>query len=182
MVIGCGANVWIISLCPIAHFDAFAIGSLLAICVRETKVGMKISALGLIGLAGIVVCIWQISRVNGGSLIDAYQMLSSSKNYLNHWLSGNIYLFISLLTTGIVGLLIIHDEKKTNKVSRLGKVFVRLGDDSYVLYLFHWPIHVFLEKLTKHWGMLFLGTLVVSVATGFIFNLIYTKLQKIVGG
>lgn len=104
-----GADAWIISLCPIAHFDAFACGSLLAISVKEDRADRKVAFLGIVGLAGIVCCIAWISHVNDVSLIGAYQLLSSSKNYLNNWFTGNIYLFISLLTFAMVRLLYLHD-------------------------------------------------------------------------
>lgn len=178
VTITCGANVWIVSLCPLAHFDAFACGSLLAIGVRERKTDGKIGLLGLIGLAGITGCIWLMSRANGVSLTYAYQMLSSSKNYLNHWLTGNLYLFISMLTVGIVGLLYIHDEKKAGETARVGKAFVALGDNSYVLYLFHWPILAILRRFIHHWGILFLITFVVTIVAAVTFNWVYRNIPK----
>lgn len=178
ITIMCGADVWIVSLCPLAHFDAFACGSLLAIGVRERKADGKIGLLGLIGLAGITGCIWLMSRANGVSLTSAYQMLSSSKNYLNHWLTGNLYLFISMLTVGIVGLLYIHDEKNTGETGRVGKAFVELGDNSYVLYLFHWPILAVLRRFIHHWGILFLITFVVTIVAAVIFNWVYRNIPK----
>lgn len=48
----CGADVWVVSLCPLAHFDAFACGSLLAIGIREKKADLKVTILGLLGLTG----------------------------------------------------------------------------------------------------------------------------------
>jgi peptidoglycan/LPS O-acetylase OafA/YrhL len=58
----CGADVWVVSLCPVAHFDAFASGSLVAIAFKEKKVDGKISILGLVGFAGIVGCIAWMSN------------------------------------------------------------------------------------------------------------------------
>lgn len=178
----CGADVWVISLCPIAHFDAFACGSLLAIAIREEKVDGKIGILGIIGVAGIFGCVACMSDTNGLSFASAYQLLSSSKNYLNNWFTGNIYLFISLLTSGIVGLLYIRDEKNSNEVGKIEKAFVILGDNSYILYLFHWPILAVLKRLVHHWGILFITTFIVSIIAATIFNWIYAIMQKRLSG
>ena len=85
-----GADVWVISLCPLAHFDAFACGSLLVISARENKANRKVGILSIIGIAGIAACIGYIGRSNGINFIEAYELLSSSKNYLNHWFTANI--------------------------------------------------------------------------------------------
>ena len=177
-----GADAWIVSLCPIAHFDAFACGSLLAISVKEDRADRKVAFLGIVGLAGIVGCIAWISHVNEVSLIGAYQLLSSSKNYLNNWFTGNIYLFISLLTFAIVGLLYLHDEKRPSEAGQIEKVFVRLGDNSYVLYLFHWQILAVLKRLVHHWGVLFPMTFIVSIVVASAFNWLYTRMHKKISG
>lgn len=173
-----GASVWIVSLCPLAHFDAFACGSLLAICVEENKVDHKVGILWILGLVGIVGCILWISYSNGISFMSAYQLLSASKNYLNNWLTGNIYLFISLMTTGIIGLVCIHDEKRTYGERKIEKAFVMLGDNSYVLYLFHWPVLVLLKKMVHHWGVLFLLTFIVTIGAAFTFTWLYIRVRK----
>ena len=178
-----GANVWIVSLCPLAHFDAFACGSLLAIGIYEEKVDRKVGILGILGLTGIVCCIVWMSRANDIDFVGAYLLLSSSKNYLNNWFTGNIYLFISLLTTGIIGLVYIHDEKKANGVSLITKGFVKLGDYSYVLYLFHWPVLSVLRRLVHHWRVLFPVTFIISIGAAFAFNWLYTRMkEKLLGG
>lgn len=174
----CGADVWVVSLCPIAHFDAFACGSLLAIAIKEEKVDGRISIPGFVGIAGITGCIAWMSNSNNIGFVGAYQLLSSSKNYLNNWFTGNIYLFISLLTTGLVGLLYIHDEKKLRKAGKVEQAFVRLGDNSYTLYLFHWPVFAVLKRLVHHRGAIVLLTFIVSVVAAMIFNWFYAILQK----
>ena len=178
----CGANVWIVSLCPLAHFDAFACGSLLAIGVREEKVDNKVGILGLLGFIGIVGCIIWIRNSNGISFVSAYRLLSSSENYLNNWFTGSIYLFISLLTTGIIGLAYIRDENRLEDVSIIEKVFVKLGDNSYVLYLFHWPIRTVLTRLVHLWGILFPVTFIASIGAVSVYNWLYTKMQKKLSG
>lgn len=165
----CGGNVWVVSLCPIAHMDAFACGALLAIGMREEKVGKQIGLLSVVGTVGIIICILVMADRNNIGFIEGYELLSSSENYLNNWFTGNIYLFISLFTVGIVGLLCLHDEKvpKTNKTVR---PFVVLGDNSYVLYLFHWPILMVIRHLIPNWAVVFAATFIVSIVAAFVFR------------
>ena len=178
----CGANVWVVSLCPLAHFDAFACGALLAIGMREEKVTKRIGLLSILGIAGIIICILSMADWNGIGFIEGYKLLSSSKNYLNSWFTGNIYLFISLLTVGLVGLLCLHDEKMA-KTNKFVKPFVILGDNSYVLYLFHWPILVVIRQLARNWAMVFAATFIVSIVAAFFFDKLYTVVsKKLLGG
>lgn len=179
----CGADVWVVSLCPLAHFDAFACGSLLAIAIKVKKVDTKVWFISIIGgVVGIVACIGYLSSVNAVSVVDAYRLLSSSKNYLNNWFTGNIYLFISLITTGIVGLLYIHDEKRIGEERQINKIFVALGNNSYILYLFHWPILAVMKRIVGHWGVQFSASLALSIFTALIFNRLYANLHKKLSG
>lgn len=182
IMIICGANAWVVSLCPLAHFDAFACGALLAIGMKEKKVTKQIGLLSVLGIVSIIICILSMADRNGIGFIEGYKLLSSSKNYLNGWFTGNIYLFISLLTYGLVGLLCLHDEKmvKTNKSIKL---FAILGDNSYVLYLFHWPILVVIWHLARNWVIVFVATFIVSIAVAFFFDKLYTVVsKKLLGG
>ena len=170
LTIGFGANVWIVSLCPLAHFDAFACGSLLAIDVRENKLNKKIGLLSIIGIAGIVSCIGMIAINNNISFSQGYLLLSTSKNYLNNFFTGNIYIFISLLATGILGLLFLKDKKSTKDLIEIEKWLIKLGNYSYILYLFHWPILVVLKKLVSSWKITFPAVLATSIVIAFTFN------------
>lgn len=177
----CGANVWIISLCPIAHIDAFACGALLAIGMREEKVGRQIGVLSVVGIVGIMICILIMANRNG-RFIAGYKLLSSSKNYLNNWFTGNIYLFISLFSVGLVGMLCLNDEKMV-KTNQSVKPLVTLGDNSYVLYLFHWPVLVVIRHFVKNWAFVFAATFIVSIAAAFVFSGLYSAVsKKLLGG
>lgn len=178
----CGADVWVISLCPLAHFDALACGALLAIGMREKNIKRQIGLLSVLGIVGILICILLISNRNSIGFIEGYKLLSSSENYLNNWFTGNIYLFISLLTVGLVGLLCLYDEKMV-KTCKAVKPFVTLGDNSYVLYLFHWPILVVIRHLMQNWVVVFVATFIVSIVAAFIFGRLYSVVsKKLLGG
>lgn len=171
-----GINAVTISLCPLAHFDAFACGSLLAITMGEGKLTKRIGLFAVAGAFGIILCIFMIASINNVGFVGGYKLLSSSGNYLNHWFTGNIYLFISLFSTGLLGLLCIHDEHSKSDNHKFKEMFISLGNNSYVLYLFHWPILFVIRHLFGNWVILFIGTLAASIVSNFIFN----KLQAIV--
>lgn len=179
MTILLGCNVWIVSLCPIAHFDAFALGSLLAIKVRVNKVTKRVVwGLSLLGLGGILASIFVIAENNQVSLLAGYKLLSSSKNYLGNWFTGNIYLFISWFAVGIVGLLFLHDESTDKPIGVLGKLFVALGDNSYAFYLFHWPVLVILQRFIENWWITFPVVFVVTVVAAIFFDKVYSLVQS----
>lgn len=176
IILGC--NVYVVSLCPIAHFDAFAAGSLLAIGCRNEKLNIRIGALCVPGCVGIVACIYSISINKGISFWKGYQSLSASSNYLNNWFTGNIYLYITLLIAGIVGLLYLWDSLKDDEPTKITRLFVALGDRSYMLYLFHWPILMVVKRWIKPWYYSFPSTLIMAIVATVIFNWVYNTIQK----
>lgn len=174
-----GLNNWIVSLCPLAHFDALALGSLLAIKVRE---GKKISRRTFIysivgGSVGIFVCIIIIAANNQVGIVQAYQLLSSSKNYLDNWFTGNIYFFISLLSTGIISILLVYDNNK-DKNGIMKKSLVFLGDNSYCLYLFHWPILSVIRKISDIWSVTLLAVLGLTIIATVIYAKFYLLIDN----
>ena len=147
---------------------------MLAIGVKEERINYKVGLLSIAGVIGIIGCILLISNSENASFLQAYQLLSYSKNYLNNWITANIYVFISLLTTGLVGVMYFHDTKTVGKNGNIEKAFVKLGNNSYTLYLFHWPILVVLKHLINYWWALFIGTFIISFIAMLVFNRLYT--------
>lgn len=171
-----GFSALSVSLCPLAHVDAFACGSMLAICSRKNKIGKELSILCILGILGIIVCITIMADKNQISYIAAYKLLSSSKNYLDGWFTTNIYLFISLLSTGVLGVLYHYDdlnECRSTAQNNISKYFVLLGNHSYAFYLFHWPILVIIKHIFKTWYITFPVTFVVTLIAVFLFNRFY---------
>lgn len=176
IILGC--DKYVVSLCPLAHFDAFACGSLLAIGCRCEKINRKIGIMCVLGVVGIVTIIYDIAYYNNITFLNGYLLLSSSKNYLNNWFTGNIYLFLSLTITGLVGLLYLHDSKNEREHLSISRIFVTMGDNSYVLYLFHWPILMVIMTLIEQWFITFPLTLIASIVATYIFNNIHKRIQK----
>lgn len=179
LMIIAGASVWVISLCPIAHFDAFACGSLLAIGVQSKRINKRVGLVSIAGIVGIIACIISISVRNNLGIVEGYKLLSSSSHYLDNWFSGCIYFFISLFTVGLVGLLYLHDDEKQENSDHSKKgVFVALGDNSYTLYLFHWPILKLLDHFTSEWMVTFPITLIISMVAALIFNWLFNIMRR----
>ena len=178
----CGWNVYVVSLCPLAHVDAFAMGALLAISLKEErnncwKFGV-ITAVGLIGIAAVIIV---LSKMNQVGIYEAYVMLKSSENYLGNWFTGNIYLFIQLLSAGVTGLIVLHDQKYIYKDMPLLKAALWLGAQSYVLYLFHWPIRKILVRFVDSWWMRFSLVCITSILCCLVYMAMQKKLKQLKG-
>ena len=93
--------------------------------------------------------------------------------------TGNIYLFISLMTVGIIGSLYVNGCNNKGKQDGFLKIILgKIGDNSYVLYLFHWPILVVVKRvLTDNWLLTFP---IVLLATSFA-TLLFEMAKKKMG-
>ncbi len=175
-----GYNVYVISLCPLAHMDAFALGTLVAIKTKEfdkepnCRLREFSWVLVILGLAGIMLTIGMLSYHNGISFLEGYQLLSSSVNYLNHIITGNIYLYLSSLSAGIIGILYMYDSIGITHNNWFYKVFEWIGNKSYALYLFHWPFVVVCKALFGRWYISFIVCGVMSV----LFEVVYSGFSK----
>lgn len=163
-------SAYAISLFPLAHIDSYALGSLLAISTKERKRKQHATIMiGLLGLMGILLSIFVVSIGNNCNFVNAYYMMSSSNNYLNNYISGNIYLFISLFSFSVIRLLIYVEE--THEIDNKHiKFFAFLGDESYNLYLFHWPVLYIINHLINNVYCNFFITLVLSIFCSFLFK------------
>ena len=171
MAIYIGFNAWLISLCPVAHMDAFAFGALLSIEMNKEKVNLRnIVFQGAVGIICCTLCISTVATMNNISWIDAYQLFSSSKNYLNNWFTGNVYMFISMISCLLISLLYLWDDRHnvTNPEKRVKRCMVKLGDNSYTLYLFRWLILFILRRICNIWYVFLPFTIVATI----IFNMI----------
>lgn len=165
-------DVYYISLNPISHMDAFAIGALLAIALKEGKEEKRYIrlfwGLCILGVIGIIISIVVLGSYNDISLVEAYRLLGTPRRYFVNVVSGNIYFYIQLVTAGIVGMMCLWNGAEVK--SWILKSFEKLGDMSYNLYLFHWPIVCVCGVLFDSWYVKFLLTLLCSIIGSVLFD------------
>ncbi len=164
----------ITSLCPIAHMDAFALGSLMSLFeAGKEKVTRPLSlTLGVCGLAIIVCSICITAYLNKISFGGAYTLYKSSENYLNNALTCNVYLGFSLLTVGLVQF-----SKLFKADGKLAKGFVVLGNYTYTGYLLHYPIMVLLKLSFDNRWIVFVGTTILTVLCSIVIEKMFDKIR-----
>lgn len=173
------ASVYTISLCPVAHVDAFACGSLLAASICEKTTSKKaLHIIGMTGLIGIIGCVFYIANSNGVSIIQGYKMLSSSQSYLTSCFTCNIYLFITLFTLSILGFLYLRGDRTESVSNWFINIMIRLGNNSYALYLFHYPILMVVKKFVGQYYITLPTVFAVSLVSVEIFNKSIFLIQK----
>lgn len=155
----------ITSLCPVAHMDAFAIGSLMALSKKEQSKKVKYLnyIYGLCGLGIIVGVVGITAYLNGIPLGEAYSLYKSSDNYLNSALTCNVYLGFSLLTVGLVQF-----AKLFRAEGKRSHLLVELGGITYSAYLIHYPVNVALRVVCNNVWIVFLLTISVTIVCATI--------------
>lgn len=170
------ADPMITSLCPIAHMDAFALGSLLALYENDgafpKRKAVQYSFL-FAGLAIIVFCISYTALSNSCSLANAYRLYKTSASYLNNPYTCNVYLGFSLITAGLVLA------TKGISVSKVFTPFVMIGNVSYSAYLIHYPVNVLLLRVTDNRWIVFVITIVLSVVAALIIEQLLSKARSV---
>ncbi len=165
----------ITSLCPVAHMDAFAIGSTMALSekVQSKKSGIFNWILGVCGLCIIFGSIMVTSYLNEISFSGAYSLYNSSDNYLNNILTCNVYLGFSLLGVGL-----IHISKLFRTECKNMYLLERLGSITYSAYLIHYPVNVILRINCKSVWVVFILTLCVSITCAAIIEKILVCINE----
>ena len=102
-------------------------------------------------------------------MAEAYELLASSKNYLNDAVTGNIYVFISMVSVSVIGLLILAGSPEWIDKNPVCAALTKMGNESYALYLFHWPVYVVISRFTSNWCIVLIGTFALSVAADLVF-------------
>jgi len=171
-----GCNIYVMSIFPLAQFDGFACGSLLAIDIKEKRLNIRRAFAALsIGLLGLISTIVDLGKIYEISFIEAYKLLSFSRNYLINIFTAQIYAWISILSAGMIALILLKSEA-TEEPGLMTKVFIWLGDNSYALYLFHWPIYVAVLHIVSSWYLCVLIVFAGSVMAA----LAYSKTEKLI--
>ncbi|GEM_PF-6820487 len=167
-------NAWLASLLPIFHIDAYAFGGLIATCINDnSKIENKVSWWGCIGLLGTILVIVMLSKINNIEFFSAYQLLSISKNYLNNYSTVQIYFFISLISGYFLYNCLINKNSFLLKSVFENKMCIFIGNMSFTLYIFHYPVIVFLKKFIDNKVLIFLLGIILT----FILTFVYRKLE-----
>lgn len=170
-------RIELITLCPIAYLDSFGLGALLSDDIRNCKMKKNYLYLsGAIGLIGILYSIYIIGRTNGVDYLEAYTLLRNSIYYMNNPISGNIFFFIALLSVAVVGLLVLREKGSARKnINVLKRFFLFLGNESFLLYLFHWPI---LTEVKRYGAQLWWQKLIIVFPLTIVFAVLYDIITK----
>lgn len=184
VTISMGFGVYVVALCPLAHLDAFSLGSILALFVKENTIKASkkfLNVAGVIGAVGTISCIAIIAFYGATDFWGAYKLLSSSANYLNNCFTGNLYFYIALESCFTIGKLLFYDSREYIAIETFEKQFVELGNKSYLLYLFHWPVLMIFKRFISVWYVLFAVVLAATLAVSIIFNKFLTNMTRILG-
>lgn len=122
---------------PIGQLDSYCIGSIIALNIINGNTSKKYALMDIsIGAAGILIFILFAGYKNGLNLWESYQFFANSSNYTHDPTLVNLYLFVGILSAGLLRLCLESGDN-----SFLSKRWlVYLGNLSYELYLFHYPI------------------------------------------
>lgn len=155
---------------PIGQLDSWSIGGLVALNLKEKGNSTKLVWSEIsIGLIGILLLIAYNAYVHDVSLLDGYLSYKSAKGYMANPLTGNIHLFIAILSAGLLRLCI--SGKLQNSVLSSAPL-VALGGMSYELYCFHYPIKV----AVKHFIHNETTMVIVAMITTCIIAMLWNKL------
>ena len=172
-----GADIYMISLMPIAHADAFAVGSLMALSAsrKEGKNPLRRARPYIFIIGGGALIAASIAITAGLYHISwwsAYDLYKSSVGYLNNAFTCNIYLFFSILSVGLVELFGRLD-CSAKPLSWLS----RMGDFTYDSYLLHWYIRSLIISRISNRLLVAVIVCVASLAGAFIFEILWKRLQ-----
>lgn len=163
---------YVTSLFPIAHADAFAVGSLMAIdFVPHRKRNIVYSMAIMVGIVFLIGCFVHTAKVNDVSITEGYALYKSSKYYLTNVFTGNVYLAITLISSGL-----LYFSLKIPDV-RILKPLVALGNISYTGYLIHWLVRVVLAHFLSNPWILFLAVLIVTMVSSLIIDKVASAIR-----
>lgn len=168
----CVEDAMITSLCPLAHMDAFAIGSLLALS-EEAKIKQHQMFETVVGMLIIFLSLCITANLNNTSLLYAYNMYKTSEAYLNNPFTCNVYLGFSLVSVGLISL-----AKKEIKESKFTKIIVLCGSLTYAAYLFHYPITYVFRRVDYNKEIALFVTVIVSMLGANIIEKIMAKIRN----
>lgn len=164
---------------PFGQMDSYCIGSILAMNMIKGKTNARYSAYDIaVGILGILVMFWFAGYSNDLNIIESYQFFGDSSNYTGHPFLVNIYLFVGLLSAGILRACL---NSRNHRVLS-SKWLVTLGNWSYELYLFHYPIVWILRRIADNNFILIAAALPLTILTAYIWHrFAETRIVNLIG-
>lgn len=155
----------VLSLFPLGHLDAFAVGSLIALDRdKENESSIKSVLICMIGGMLIISSIIVTSRIYQMGIVAAYDLYKDSVNYFNNIFTGNIYAYILLLSAGLVKICLKLEHVHIHFFKQLAKI----GAYTYGGYLLHWPIRTLLLYFVSGNIIIAIFVAVISIIGAYI--------------
>ncbi len=159
-------NMSLSYMIPVGQLDCWSMGGLLALNVKEKGNNNKVMwAELLIGFAGMVAIIAYNAYVHLTSFIGGYLLYRSADGYMDDPITGNIHLFIALLSVGLLRYCV--DTTKKHPVLSATPLVV-LGGMTYELYCFHYPIRAFVKLVIHNQLLMVITALLITIVASLI--------------
>lgn len=154
---------------PIGQLDAWSIGGLLALNIKDrghcNKTMWTEIVLGIVGIIAIIV---YNAKIHSTTFAGGYMLFKGAEGYMNNPITGNIHFFIALLSVGLLRYCI--DTTKRHPILSAAPL-VALGGMTYELYCFHYPIRSFV-KLVIHQEVIMV---IVSLLITYVISVMWCK-------
>ena len=152
---------------PFGQMDSFCLGSLLAMNMINGKTANKYAIRDIsLGILGILACFVLAGYSANLGVIETYHYFANSGNYTGDPILVNIYFFAGLLSVGLLRLCL--SVKSGGILSK--PWMVSLGNWSYELYLFHYPIIWGLEKFIGKGLLLIVLALPITIFSAYLWH------------